>query len=351
MPTISDNNKHPSAPLIILADDDPSIRLILHHILQRDGYRVLDASNGREVMRLHQEHAANLILLDAIMPEQDGFVTCRMLKEQQPDLPILMITGLDDDQSIEHAFRVGADDYISKPVNWSVLKHRIARALSLLTPRRILDEQILGNKLDTNYAGRMDLTDETINAIEVRVALPVAAVIGMSAADHLLNSFALGYQQQKDLQPDVNTLSLPVWPSYNASTGFIDTLKSLDKKFGIPLDQIELRIHECHFYQASIVGLLPMLATLPVQLCIDGFSFSLRSLDHVIAHSCKHIMIDMTETRKHLASNDLWLDAAAQIYKDKGVTLHACGVNRPDDLQLAIRIGCVSASGTDIISH
>ena len=121
------NNKNESAPLIILADDDPSIRLILHHILQRDGYRVLDASNGREVLRLHQENHVDLVLLDAIMPEQDGFVTCRILKEQQPELPVLMITGLDDDTSVEHAFRVGADDYISKPIR----VNELVTALSL----------------------------------------------------------------------------------------------------------------------------------------------------------------------------------------------------------------------------
>ena len=344
----NDNTETETAPLIILADDDPSIRLILHHILQRDGYRVLDASNGREVLRLYQNNPADLVLLDAIMPEQDGFATCRILKELRPDLPVLMITGLDDDQSVEHAFRVGADDYISKPINWSILKHRISRALRLTSPCRTFDEIILNNKLETRYAPRMNLADETITAIEVRANIPVASIINTSATDYLLNNFALGYQQEKYHYPTANFFSLPLFPTFSNADSMLASLNNLDKKYGIALNQLELRINECHFYQESIIRLLPLLAPLPIHLCIDAFSFSLRSLNFIHEYGCKNIMIDIADTRKHLANNDLWLDEALQIYKENGVSVHACSVTHPQDLQLATRLKCVSASGSAI---
>jgi CheY-like chemotaxis protein len=342
----TNNNKNgkDTTPLIILADDDPSIRLILHHILQRDGYRVIDANNGREALRLFQDHPADLVLLDAIMPEQDGFVTCRMLKELRPELPVLMITGLDDDQSVEHAFRVGADDYISKPINWSVLKHRIARALSLITPHRVFDELVLSNALQTRYTTRMNLADESITGIEVRADIPVTTVMNAPATNFLINQFAENYQEEKKQHATASLLSIPLNPTFSSADALLATLKNLDKKFGIPLSQLELRIHECHFYHESIRRLLPLLSPSPVQLCIDAFSFSLRSLDYILENNFKHIMIDITATRKHLAENDLWLGAALQIYKDNEVTVHACNIIRPDDLQLAIRLGCVSAS-------
>ena len=346
--TVKNNNQTDATPLIILADDDPSIRLILHHILQRDGYRVLDASNGREVLRLYQQNPPNLVLLDAVMPEQDGFVTCRMLKELQPDLPVLMITGLDDDQSVEHAFRVGADDYISKPINWSVLKHRIAKTLSSTSPCSTLDQRILNNNLQCSYSPQMELSGETIIAIEARAPIPVSAVLNKAATVSLLNQFAMGYQQAKQPHAAAHLFSLPILPSLENANNILAALMALDTKYGIPLESIELRIHECHFLHESILRLLPLIAPLPVHLCIDAFSFSLRSLDCILNYGCKNIMIDIGETQNNLAKNNGWLDAALQLYKDKGVSLHACGVSQPDDLQLAIRIGCTTASGSAI---
>lgn len=340
------NNNNESAPLIILADDDPSMRLILHHILIRDGYRVLDASNGREVLRLHQDNHVDLVLLDAIMPEQDGFVTCRILKEQQPDLPVLMITGLNDDQSVEHAFHVGADDYISKPINWSILKHRIARTLSLLSPRNALDECILNNQIKTHFTPRINLTNETITAIEVRADLPPSSRPGIHSMEHLLNTFCKDYQQAKQQYPTANIFSLPLWPVRTAGNTLIKALNGLEKTFGIPLYQVQLRIHECYSDSETLMRALP--STLPVQLCIDAFSFSLRNLELINQHSYQSIMIDMTETRKLLENKTSWVAEALQLYKDKGVILHACGVSHPEDLQLAISLGCISASGPAI---
>lgn len=340
------NNNNESAPLIILADDDPSMRLILHHILIRDGYRVLDASNGREVLRLHQDNHVDLVLLDAIMPEQDGFVTCRILKEQQPDLPVLMITGLNDDQSVEHAFRVGADDYISKPINWSILKHRIARTLSQITPHNALDECIFSNQIKTHYTPRVNLTNETITAIEVRADLPASSMPGILAMEHLLNNFCRGYQQQKQQYPTANILSLPLWQVRTAGNTLIHALNELEKKFDIPLYQVQLRIHECYSDSETLLRTLP--STLPVQLCIDAFSFSVRNLELINQHGYQSVMIDISETRKRLENKTAWLTDALQLYKNKGAILHACDVCQPEDLQLAISLGCMSASGPAI---
>jgi CheY-like chemotaxis protein len=340
------NNNNESAPLIILADDDPSIRLILHHILQRDGYRVLDATNGREVLRLHQDNHVDLVLLDAIMPEQDGFVTCRILKEQQPELPVLMITGLDDDTSVEHAFRVGADDYISKPINWSVLKHRIARTLSLISPRNALDECIFDNQIKIHYSPRINLSNETVTAIEVRADLPAASRPGIHAMEHLLNSFCQGYLLAKQQYPTANILSLPLWPVRTAGNTLIEALNGLEKKFGIPLFQVQLRIHECYSDSETLLRALP--STLPVQLCIDEFSFSVRNLDLVNQHSHQSLMINMATTRQLLENKTGWLNDAVELYKSKGIILHACGVCEPEDLQLSISLGCTSASGPAI---
>lgn len=121
--------KEPGQPRIVVADDDRGVRLALRNVLERDGYQVEEASNGLQALTLCQRRTPDLVLMDARMPALDGFAACRRIHDL-PDsahLPIVMITALDDEQSIEQAFAAGANDYIPKPVNFAVLRQRVAR--------------------------------------------------------------------------------------------------------------------------------------------------------------------------------------------------------------------------------
>jgi DNA-binding response OmpR family regulator len=347
----STKNFNDPAPLIILADDDPAIRLMLHHILQRDGYRVMDARNGREVMDLYQHNQPSLVLLDVVMPEQDGFETCRQLKEKQPDLPVLMITGLDDDQSVEQAFHAGADDYISKPINWSVFKHRIARSLPVAPPHSELDKRIYNNQIKISYRPRMDLASSTISGIEVKAEIPLSTSPGASATRYLLNNFATGYLNEKNIHATANGFSLPLWPLPASDNTVVDSLTSLKKTIGLPLENIQIRIHECFFHNESAIALLSLLKSIPVETCIDSFSFSLRSLDFITQTGCQNLLIDIAKTRKCLEDKILLLDNAVEIYRKNGATLYASNICNAKDLELANNIGCVSGSGPAIFEH
>ncbi len=125
-------------PLILIADDDPSMRLVLRYTMEQCGYDVLEAANGLEAIDAVIQQTPNLILMDAVMPEMDGFVATEEIKKmiECENTPILMATSLDDDHSISRAFAVGACDYITKPFNWSVLKHRTARMLNAANAER-----------------------------------------------------------------------------------------------------------------------------------------------------------------------------------------------------------------------
>jgi diguanylate cyclase (GGDEF)-like protein len=121
--------KEPAQPRIVIADDDRGVRLALRNVLERDGYQVEEASNGLQALTLCQRRTPDLVLMDARMPALNGFAACRRIHDL-PDsahLPIVMITALDDEQSIEQAFAAGANDYIPKPVNFAVLRQRVAR--------------------------------------------------------------------------------------------------------------------------------------------------------------------------------------------------------------------------------
>ena len=112
-----------STHLVMIADDDPGIRLTLREGLAAHGYAVEDHASGVDLLRSARRNPPDLILLDAVMPDMDGFETCQRLNEDPRlfHVPVMMITGLDDIGSISRAFAVGATAFTPKPINLSLL--------------------------------------------------------------------------------------------------------------------------------------------------------------------------------------------------------------------------------------
>lgn len=113
--------------LILIIDDDPGFRLITNSVLSTAGFVVEEASSGAEGLEKINEQLPDIILLDAVMPDMDGFETCRLLKKNPAltDIPIIMATGLEDLNSIHQAFDAGASDFIAKPINYPILLQRV----------------------------------------------------------------------------------------------------------------------------------------------------------------------------------------------------------------------------------
>ncbi len=97
---------------ILLVDDDPLIRKLVKKVLEPDEYYIVEAKNGVEALAMYQDVQPDLVLLDGSMPIMDGFECCSHLRQKAPlqTLPILMITGLDDDKFVDAAFDAGATD-------------------------------------------------------------------------------------------------------------------------------------------------------------------------------------------------------------------------------------------------
>ncbi len=115
-------------PPIIVIDDDPLIRYVLTTALQTQGLDAVEAASGEEGLRIFDERGAEAILLDVVMPgNMDGYATCAELRIrlEGEHLPVLMMTGLEDLDSINRAYEVGATDFITKPLNIPLLAHRL----------------------------------------------------------------------------------------------------------------------------------------------------------------------------------------------------------------------------------
>lgn len=119
------------SPLILVIDDDRYMRLQLSQMVQQEGYRVEAVNDGEQGLEAYQRLRPNLILVDAMMPVMDGFACCKQLQTlpESESTPILMITGLEDQASVDQAFDVGAVDYVTKPIHWPVLRQRMRRVL------------------------------------------------------------------------------------------------------------------------------------------------------------------------------------------------------------------------------
>lgn len=117
--------------VILLVDDDVMVRLMAAEALIASGFEVMEAADGEQALDLFDRHEFSLVLLDVSLGGIDGFEVCRQMRERPHgrSLPIIMLTGMDDTHSIDSAYSLGATDFVTKPLNWTLLVYRVRYAL------------------------------------------------------------------------------------------------------------------------------------------------------------------------------------------------------------------------------
>ncbi|MFK8185037.1 MAG: PP2C family protein-serine/threonine phosphatase [Phormidesmis sp.] len=130
-------------PKVLIVDDDLFMRTLLRAQLEAEKYHVFEAENGYQCLNAYQQYHPDIVLMDAQMPEMDGFTCCSKLKQSLDGMhtPVLMVTGLNDAASVNLAFEAKATDYITKPINPNVLLGRLRRILQAARAETALREQ------------------------------------------------------------------------------------------------------------------------------------------------------------------------------------------------------------------
>src|SRR5215207_8705988 len=122
-----------SAFRILVTDDDPDLLFTLRTQLEADGFEVLSASSGKAALAAAEKGLPHLAILDLLMPGMDGFEVARRLK-RLGDVPIIMLTALDDEEHIVRGLESYAEDYVTKPFSYRQLQARIKRVLERAWP-------------------------------------------------------------------------------------------------------------------------------------------------------------------------------------------------------------------------
>jgi len=136
------SNEKQTRPLILIAEDIPKNMEVVCNILKKAGYRIAMAGNGRQALQMVANVKPDLILLDIMMPEMDGFEACHQLKQDPgiKDVPIIFLTAKADTSDIVKGFKLGAVDYITKPFRGEELLSRVETHLELKFSREALKE-------------------------------------------------------------------------------------------------------------------------------------------------------------------------------------------------------------------
>jgi len=114
-------------PVVLIVDDDAQTRLLVTETLEPEGFGIEEAASGHAGLETFQRVRPDLVLLDVTMPGMSGFECCERMRRLPGGerVPIVVLTGHDDDESITRAFAVGATDFVSKPMRWQLLGHRV----------------------------------------------------------------------------------------------------------------------------------------------------------------------------------------------------------------------------------
>ena len=142
---------------LLVVDDNPVTRVLCSRVLTREGYRVLLAEDGIEALRLVKEESVDMVLLDVMMPGLSGFDVLETLRKLYPPhrLRVLMVTAKDQSEDVVRAFEMGADDYITKPLDLPVMLARVRAQLrskaATPSPAKCLLELGPGTELSKKY--------------------------------------------------------------------------------------------------------------------------------------------------------------------------------------------------------
>lgn len=174
-------SESPESPMVLLVDDDSVLRMLAVEALEGAGFTVVEAAGAEEGLAAFAARAPDLVLLDLLMPGLDGYEVCRRIRRSPSgaSLPIMVMTGLDDTPSIDLAFDSGATDFVTKPINYGLLAHRLRYLLRSATAFR--QARAVSRRLGrAQQLARLAQWELDLSSQQIRWSEEASAIFGLS---------------------------------------------------------------------------------------------------------------------------------------------------------------------------
>ena len=182
---------------LLIVDDEPNIVDLIRRYAERAGYETASASNGVEAVALCRENNYDLIIMDVMMPEMDGFMACKEIRKEK-DIPVLMLSARGEEYDKLFGFEVGVDDYVVKPFSPKELMARVAVILKRHQPKREAhDSELVFGALridDSAHAVTVDGESVELTAKEYDLLLYLARNRGLVLSREKILNAVWGYE-------------------------------------------------------------------------------------------------------------------------------------------------------------
>jgi len=179
---ILEKAQHEFSGKVLIVDDDPVILMLACETLEQAGFEVTGVEKGSDALSLFTTFTPDIILLDVLMPVMDGFQVCCEIRNMPcgADVPIMIMTGLEDLESITSAYQSGATDFITKPIQWLLLPHRVQyliRTGKVNTERNQVMAELLQAKAVSESANIAK--SQFLSTMSHEIRTPMNSVIGV----------------------------------------------------------------------------------------------------------------------------------------------------------------------------
>jgi len=180
---------------LLLVDDEPRIRRVLRLALEDEGYEVSEAANGLDALSALRRQPPDVVLLDLMLPDRDGFTVCREIRRNS-DVPVIMVTARTDSQDVVAGLEAGADDYVTKPLVAKELSARIRALLRRVEPGTPVLEHVVVGDLEIDVPAAEVVRDGAVLPLtktEFKLLVELANLEGRVASREHLLSKVWGY--------------------------------------------------------------------------------------------------------------------------------------------------------------
>lgn len=223
-----------STAKVLIADDETRMRKLVSDFLKKEGCSVLEAKDGKQALDIfYGQTSLDLIILDVMMPELDGWAVCRDIRKHDPRIPIIMLTARSEEADEVFGFDIGADDYITKPFSPTILVARVQALLRRIENSRKTIKEFDGLEIDEEgYVARVDGMPVDLTTKEFEILLYLAANKGIVLSREKLLEAIWDYNFSGDAR-SVDQYIKRIRAKLGDKGDYIQTIRGLGYKFEV----------------------------------------------------------------------------------------------------------------------